>query len=187
MPELPWEKRERFAKSFGLSGEEVSILTEQRELAAYYEAAVAAGAPTARAANWVRMEALRVLNELGQDIREFRVKPAIFASLVTRVENKELSSTIGKEILDILAREDITLEEAVKRSGARVGRMSGDALGELIKRIISEQPDVAQTIKSGQDKKGGKLKFLQGLVMKEARGQADPREAADLLSKFLAG
>ncbi|MDR1020994.1 MAG: Asp-tRNA(Asn)/Glu-tRNA(Gln) amidotransferase subunit GatB [Synergistaceae bacterium] len=187
MPELPWEKRERFAESFGLSGEEVSILTEQKDLAAYYEALVASGAPKARAANWVRMEVLRVLNELGQDIAAFRVRPAVLADLVTRVEKKELSSTIGKEILDVLAREDLTLEEAVKRSGAQVGRMTGDALGELIKRIISEQPDVVQTIKSGQDKKGGKLKFLQGLVMKEARGQADPQEAAGLLSKFLAG
>jgi aspartyl-tRNA(Asn)/glutamyl-tRNA(Gln) amidotransferase subunit B len=103
------------------------------------------------------------------------------------VEKKELSSTIGKEILDLLAREDLTLEEAIKRSGAQPGRLTGDALDDLIKRIISRQPDVIGIIKSGQDKKGGKLKFLQGLIMKEARGQADPQEAADLLSKFLAG
>jgi aspartyl-tRNA(Asn)/glutamyl-tRNA(Gln) amidotransferase subunit B len=187
MPELPWEKRERFAKSFGLSDEEISILTEQKELAAYYEAVAAAGAPAARTANWVRMEVLRVLNELGQDISSFLVKPAALAELVIKIEGKELSSTIGKEILDLLAREELTLSQALERTGARQGRLSGDALSELIIRIISEQPDVAETIKSGHDKKGAKLKFLQGLVMKEAKGQADPREAADLLSKFFDG
>jgi aspartyl-tRNA(Asn)/glutamyl-tRNA(Gln) amidotransferase subunit B len=185
MPELPWEKRRRFAESFCLSGEEVAILTEQKELADYYEGVTSAGAPAARAANWVRMEVLRVLNELGQDITEFKVKPDVLAELVTKIECAELSSTIGKEVLDLLAREEMTLEEALRRSGAQRGRLTGDALRELIGRVMSGQPDVVETIKSGQDKKGGKIKFLQGLVMKEARGQADPKEAADSLSKLL--
>jgi aspartyl-tRNA(Asn)/glutamyl-tRNA(Gln) amidotransferase subunit B len=185
MPELPWEKRERFAASFGLSKEEVAILTEQKELARYYEDVVSAGAPPARAANWVRMEVLRVLNELGQRIGEFRVKPGALAELVAGIERKELSSTVGKDILDILAREDVSLDEAAKRSGAAGGRLSGDALRDLIGKIMSDQPDVVETIRSGQDKKGGKIKFLQGLVMKESRGQADPREVAGFLEKLL--
>jgi aspartyl-tRNA(Asn)/glutamyl-tRNA(Gln) amidotransferase subunit B len=185
MPELPWEKRERFASSFGLSKEEVSILTEQKELARYYEDAVAAGAPPARVANWVRMDVLRVLNELGEDITDFRVKPAVLAELVRKVDDKELSSTVGKDILDMIARENMTLEEAVKRSGASEGRITGDALDAVIRKIMEDQRDVADVIKNGQDKKGGKMKFLQGLVMKETRGQADPKEVSCSLSKLL--
>ncbi|MDR3255836.1 MAG: Asp-tRNA(Asn)/Glu-tRNA(Gln) amidotransferase subunit GatB [Synergistaceae bacterium] len=184
MPELPWEKRERFA-AFGLTKEEISILTEQRELARYYEDVVSAGAPPARAANWVRMEVLRVLNELGIDITGFKVKPGALAELVKKVEAKELSNTLGKEILDVLAREDISLADAVKRSGASAGRLTGASLDEIIKKIVSANPDVVETIKNGEDKKGGKIKFLQGLVMKEARGQADPKEAAESLAKNL--
>jgi aspartyl-tRNA(Asn)/glutamyl-tRNA(Gln) amidotransferase subunit B len=132
------------------------------------------------------MEVLRTLNELGhQDIRDFKVKPATLAELVKKVEAKEISSTIGKEALDLLARENISLEEALKRIGAPVGRISGDTLGALIDKILSDNPDVVGTIKSGQDKKGGKIKFLQGLIMKEAKGQADHKEASDLLAKKL--
>ena len=185
MPELPQEKRLRFAQSFRLSGEEIAILTEQKALADYYEATVSAGAPTARAANWIRMEVLRVLNELGQDISGFRVKPDVLAGLVKKIEQGDISSTIGKELLGLMAREDLTLAEAVKRLGAPQGRLSGDALRELALRIVSSQPDVAETIRNGLDKKGGKIKFLQGLVMKEARGQADPNEVAGCLSELL--
>jgi aspartyl-tRNA(Asn)/glutamyl-tRNA(Gln) amidotransferase subunit B len=185
MPELPWEKRARFVE-YGLSREETAILTEQKEMAEYYEAAVSFGAPPARAANWVRMEVLRVLNELSCDIREFKVKPEALAELVKKVEAKELSSTVGKEVLDILAREDIPFGEALKRTGAQTGRLTGGALETLIDRIIAANADVVETIKSGRDKKGGKLKFLQGQVMKEAKGQADSREAASLLSGKLA-
>ncbi|MDR1581268.1 MAG: Asp-tRNA(Asn)/Glu-tRNA(Gln) amidotransferase GatCAB subunit B, partial [Synergistaceae bacterium] len=183
-PELPWEKRARFAE-YGLSKEEIAILTEQKDLAEYYEAAVSSGAPPARAANWVRMEVLRVLNELSCGIGEFKVKPETLAELVKKVEAKELSSTVGKEVLDILAREDVPFDEALKRTGARAGRLTGGALETLIGRIISANSDVVETIKSGQDKKGGKLKFLQGQIMKEAKGQADPREAASLLAEKL--
>ena len=88
-------------------------------------------------------------------------------------------------MLGLMAREDLTLAEAVKRLGAPQGRLSGDALRELALRIVSSQPDVAETIRNGLDKKGGKIKFLQGLVMKEARGQADPNEVAGCLSELL--
>ena len=185
MSELPWDKRERFEREFGLSKDEIVILTEQKELANYYEEITAAGAPPARAANWVRMEVLRALNETAQNIKEFKVKPAVLAELVKKVEAKEISSTIGKEILDLLARKDISLDDAIKRIGAPAGRVSGDALDALLCKIFSENPDVVGAIKSGQDKKGGKVKFLQGLVMKEAKGQADPREVSEALSKKL--
>ena len=186
MPELPWEKRERFGRDFGLSKEEIAIITEQKELAQYYEEMTAAGAPPARAANWVRMEVLRVLNELGgRGIEDFRVKPPVLAELVKKVEAKEISSTVGKEVLDVLAREDISLEDAIKRIGAPVGRLTGDSLDSLLCKIFSENSDVVETVRSGQDKKGGKIKFLQGLVMKEAKGQADPKEVSEALAKKL--
>ncbi|MDR1137500.1 MAG: Asp-tRNA(Asn)/Glu-tRNA(Gln) amidotransferase GatCAB subunit B, partial [Synergistaceae bacterium] len=80
---------------------------------------------------------------------------------------------------------DIPFGEALKRTGAQTGRLAGGALETLIDSIMAANPDVVETIKSGRDKKGGKLKFLQRQVMKEAKGQADPQEAASLLSQKL--
>ncbi|MDR1482685.1 MAG: Asp-tRNA(Asn)/Glu-tRNA(Gln) amidotransferase subunit GatB [Synergistaceae bacterium] len=185
MPELPWEKRDRFSREFGLSKDEVTILTEQKELAAYYESVVNAGAPSGRAANWVRMEVLRVLNETGGSITDFGVSPAALAGLVRKIENKELSSTVGKDILDLMAREGCSLEDAIECSGAAASRLTGDSLRALISSVVEANADVTGIIKSGQDKKGGKMKFLHGLVMKESRGQADPKEVSEVLSKEL--
>ncbi|MDR1886177.1 MAG: Asp-tRNA(Asn)/Glu-tRNA(Gln) amidotransferase subunit GatB [Synergistaceae bacterium] len=185
MPELPWEKRDRFARDFGLSKEEIAIITEQRELAQYYEDTVASGAPPARAANWVRMEVLRMLNERGGTISDFKVKPGVLADIVKKIEDGELSSTVGKDILELLVAEDMSLDDAIKRSGASGRRLTGDALDGIISGVLEANPDVADVIRSGQDRKGGKLKFLQGLVMKETRGQADPKEASEVLSRRL--
>lgn len=185
MPELPPEKRERFMKDFGLGKEEVAILTEQREMAQYYEDLVAAGAPPARAANWVRMDVMRVLNDLGQTIENFSLAPPVLAELVVGVEEKKFSSTVAKDMLDLIVKENISVQEAAQRCGATLCRLTGTALEEVIQKIMGEQSDVVEIIKSGQDEKGGKAKFLQGLVMKETRGQADPKEVSESLNKIL--
>ena len=54
---------------------------------------------------------------------------------------------------------------------------------EIIRNIIAANPDVLDEIKSGKDKKGKKLKFLQGRVMKETKGQAKPQEVAEAIAQ----
>lgn len=187
MPELPWEKRARFKDEYGLGDDEIATLTEQRELADYFEAAVKAGASPSRTSNWVRMEVLRVLNESGADIKDFSVSAAELARVVAAVDDKELSSTAARDVFTVMLNDRVAFDEAVKRSGTSTGKMSGDALAEVVQKVIDENPDVVETIRSGQDKKGAKAKFLQGLVMRASRGQADPKEVAERVASMIGG
>jgi aspartyl-tRNA(Asn)/glutamyl-tRNA(Gln) amidotransferase subunit B len=66
LPELPWARRARFAQQYGLSAADARLLCADRELADYYEAAVAALPGDFREprgpksiANWVMGEVLR--------------------------------------------------------------------------------------------------------------------------------
>ena len=52
MPELPSSKRRRYAE-LGLPRADVLLLTDDVASAAYFEAAVAAGAPPKAASNWI--------------------------------------------------------------------------------------------------------------------------------------
>ena len=126
------------------------------------------------------------MNDRGLDISSFSLKPDVLADLIGRVERREFSSTVAKDILDILAEEEtLSIGEAAKRCGATEGRLSGDALLAIVKKVIGSQPEVVATIREGKDKKGAKMKFLQGLVMKETRGQADPKEVFASFEKLL--
>ena len=73
----------------------------------------------------------------------------------------------------------------MKECGIAGGRLTGDALRAVIEKVLADQPEAVETIKSGADKKGAKQKFLQGLAMRETRGSADPAEAAKILSEML--
>jgi len=40
MPELPWAKRERYKKDYGMTDKEVAVFVESPELSIYYESIV---------------------------------------------------------------------------------------------------------------------------------------------------
>lgn len=184
LPELPDHRRERFRKVFGLSAEDAATLVEDRGVAAYFDAVVAAGAPPHRAAAWVRTEVLRVLREEGMAMGAFPVSPETLAALLERVESGECSTTAARDCFELLRRERMSLGEALARCGGS-GRLSGGMLEDLGRRVLDENADVVGEIASGKDAKGKKIKFLQGLVMRGARGQVAPEAVAAMLERLL--
>jgi len=187
LPEMPWEKRERFAKAYGLSQEESAQLTEQREIADYFEACVAAKAPPSKASNWIRTEVQRMLNERGIGIGDFCVSAQQLGRLIAKIEDKEISNTQAKDALTVMANRGTGLDEALKICGISCGRLTKEELEAAVRKVLAEEPAAAEAVRSGQDKKGSKFKFLMGLVMKETRGSADPAEVAGLLGSLLNG
>ena len=185
LPEMPWDKRDRFIEQYGLSLEESRQITEQREMADYFEKCVASGAPAAKAVNWIKTEVQRMLNDQAQDIKNFSVKAETLGELIAKIEKKAISNTQAKDAFAAMVTDGLSLEAALKKCGASGGRLTGDALEEVVKKIFGEEPTAVETIRSGQDKKGAKVKFLQGLVMREARGAADPAEVAVLVRTLL--
>ncbi len=181
LPEMPWDKRDRFVEQYGLSLEDSVQLTEQREMAEYFEACLSEGAPAVKCANWMRMDVQRILHEQNIDINDFHVTSEQLGKLVVKVEKREISNTQAKDILAVMAAESIPLDAALKKCGVSGGRLSGSALEDVVERVLAKEAETVETIRSGQDKKGAKIKFLQGLVMKETRGSADPAEVAAMV------
>lgn len=185
MPELPAQKRERFQKEYGLAEDEIDALTEQREIAEYFEGVVKSGASASRSSNWVRMEVMRVLNESSSDIEAFKIPPQELGKLIAKIDAKELSNTAARDVFNAMAKDGSSLDAAMQSTGTTSVKQSGSALADIVKNVMSQNDDVVQTIKAGQDKKGAKQKFLQGLVMRATRGQADPAEVASVLAKLI--
>ena len=183
MPEMPDVKANRYVNEWKIPSEVADVITDDKNLAAYFEACVAAGANPVRAAHWIRTEVLRVMNENQLKIQNFNMKPEVLAALVSRVDDGKISTTQGKEVFDYMFANSCGIDEAVSKLGITEGGVAGNALNDIIQAVIKANPDVLEEIKSGKDKKGKKLKFLQGLVMKETKGQAKPQEVADAIAE----
>lgn len=183
MPEMPDVRANRYVDVMGLPREVADVITDDKALADYFEACVKAGAAPVRAAHWVRTEVLRVLNEKAMKIDEFMISPEVLAELVSRVDAKKLSTTQGKEVFDYMCQNNAGLDDSVKALGITEGGVAGSALTRIIEAVLKANPEVLDEIRSGKDTKGKKLKFLQGLVMKETKGQAKPQEVAEAIAQ----
>ena len=184
IPEMPWDKEPRLSEQYGLPRQDAVFLAEDVSLADYFESCVQAGASPARACNWIRTEVLRILNESGTSLRAFPVSPAALGRLVSMVDEGKLSTTIAREVFGAMGGGK-SLEESLSAAGAAPGGLSGEALRAMARRILAANVPVAEEIRSGKDGKGKKAKYLAGLVMKEARGQADAAAVAEILKSCL--
>jgi aspartyl-tRNA(Asn)/glutamyl-tRNA(Gln) amidotransferase subunit B len=181
LPELPMEKYRRFTQEYQLSADDADILTADRYLSEFFENTVSEGAAPKTAANWVLGDVLRMLNESGISSRDIPVKPSRLCRLISLVEEGKISNTAGKEVFREMFAGGGTPDEIVERKGlAQIS--SEDALLELVRKVIDENPKSVTDYRSGKTKAMG---YLVGQVMKESKGRANPAMVNELLLKEL--
>lgn len=181
LPELPWEVRDRFISDYGLSLEEAEVLTERRDVALLMDDLVKRGAPVKVASNWIRTEIMRVLNERAIPAEELAIPSDEMALLLSRIDRGDLSTTAAKEVFAMMLEKSLNVDDAIKALGLSTGKLTGSDLEAIVGKVLSENAEVVEEIRAGKDKKGKKIKFLQGIVMRETKGQADPNEVQSLI------
>ncbi len=187
IPELPDARRRRFVSEYRLPTYDVSLLTDARPVADYFEQAVATGRPVgveAKAiANWITGELFRLLHAANVEITAIKVSPAQFVELIALVKEKAVTMNTGKQILEIMfdtgkAASDIVAEEGLGQI------VDADRLSPIVDEVISANPDAVAQYKAGKD---AVLRFFVGQVMRATRGKAEPNLAANLLKQKLSG
>ena len=181
LPELPWEVRDRFISDYGLSLEEAEVLTERRDVALLMDDLVKGGSPVKVASNWIRTEIMRVLNERAISAEELTIPSDEMALLLSRVDRGDLSTTAAKEVFAMMLEKSLNVDDAIKALGLSTGKLTGSDLEAIVVKVLAENAEVVEEIRAGKDKKGKKVKFLQGIVMRETKGQADPKEVQSLI------
>ena len=170
LPELPDAKRERFMADYDLSAYDASLLTQSRDLADYFEAA-SAGAKHAKAvANWMSRNLLQRLNESGSEITDCKITPDALGDMIRMIGSGEISNRIAQEVFDQMFGTGKSARVIVEEQG--LTQISDeDALTEIVKQVIAENPAAVQDFKQGKKRAIG---FLVGQVMKATRGKANP-------------
>jgi len=182
MPELPWEKLNRFQESYGLSAYDAKILTANRTLAAYFEEVVRlAQAPAKLVANWVTVELAAALNKANLSIEQCPVSAEQLAGLIARIHDETISGKIAKTVFEALWQGAGSADQIIEQKGLRQ-MTDTNALAAVIDQILAENPEQLLAYRSGKDKLFG---FFVGQVMKATQGQANPKQLNDLLLKKL--
>ena len=181
IPELPEAKRRRFLQQFQLSDYDAEVLTATQELAGYYEAVAAKGKDAKVAANWVMVELLGALNAAGKTISESPVPPDALAGLLALLDDGTISGKMAKSVFQKMFAEGRSARQVVDELGLKQITDEGQLRG-IVRKIVSANPKQAHSYRLG---KVSLLGFFVGQVMRETKGQANPRKVNDLLQEEL--
>ena len=182
IPELPRARRARFVSDYGLPEYDAGVLTADRAIADWYEAAARASKNPKAVSNWVMGELLRALGEKGLSITDAKITPAALASLLDLLDKKTINGPAAKEVFQILFDQGGDPAEIVKAKGLAQVSDTG-AMETFAEQAIAANPKSVDDYRSG---KQAALMYLVGQVMKLSRGKANPQLAAEILRAKLA-
>jgi len=181
MPELPEARKARWIASYGLSGYDASLLTEDRAVADYFEELVRLTGEPKPSANWVTGEVLRTLNERKTGIDRLAARPEHVAGIMDLIRRNAISQSAGKKVFEAVAETGEDPETAVKRLG--LAQVSDEKeLQDAARGIIEANPGALKRYLGGHDKSFG---FFMGELMKATGGKANPRLANAILKRLL--
>ena len=182
LPELPDLIRERLTGEYGLSAYDASVIIEERETAAYYEAA-SAERDRKLVANWMTVELFGALNKSGQSLADCKVTPAALGGLVGLIEDGTISGKIAKDVFATMFETGKDATAIVEEQGLKQVSDSG-AIEAMIDEVMAANEDKVSEYRGGKDKLFG---FFVGQVMKASKGQANPGMVNQVLRAKLDG
>lgn len=190
MPIMPKEWRQRLA-SLGLDSAQINTLLDAEldnadvSYLALIEKALENKTYAKTLANWfVNIEIpARRSGEL-EVIADNNTRFACHESVYKLVEQNKLNSGSAKSLLLDLLSED-TLPSNVESYAEERGYIQNsdeNAIMDLVKAVLAENPKAAEDVKSGETKAIG---YLVGQVMKASQGKTNPQMANELIRKQL--
>jgi glutaminyl-tRNA synthetase len=165
----------RYTEVLKLAEEDADVLTGDRALSDFFEAALGTHKDARSVANWTVNELQGLLKD--RPVTELPFDGATFGRLVALVDGGTVSSTAGKEVLAALVERGGDPAALVEQLG--LTQLSDDsALAPIVDAVVAEHPDHVARYRAGN---AGLLGFFVGQVMRRSGGKADPRRVNELL------
>jgi aspartyl-tRNA(Asn)/glutamyl-tRNA(Gln) amidotransferase subunit B len=170
LPELPDAKRKRY-ESLGITPYNASVLTADVDIARWFDALLESGAEPKAAANWTASEYFGALNRLELTIDRSPVGPAQAAELLKLVGDGTLSTTLAKQVFEIMLDTGEGAGEIVEKRGLKQTSDTGE-IDTKVDEVLAANADKVAEYKSGKQQLFG---FFVGQVMKAMGGKANPK------------
>ena len=136
LPELPWEKRERFAEAYSLSTYDAGVLSSSRELADYFETIAKACGDAKIAANWVQVELLGQLNRAELEIQHSPVSAEALGELLERILDNSISGKIAKQVFEAMWQGEGSADQIIESRNLKQVSDSGE-LEVMVDEVIA--------------------------------------------------
>ena len=180
LPELPWIRRARIQKEWGLKDEEMRDLVNAGALDLIVDTVEAGTTPDEARAWWVAYLSQQA-NARGVELSALEITPVQVARVVDLIKEGKLTTKLARKAVDGVLEGEGDVDEVVKARGLEVVRDDG-AIEAAVDEALAANPDIVEKYKAGNKKVVG---AIVGQVMKATRGKADPAQVNQLIAKKL--
>jgi aspartyl-tRNA(Asn)/glutamyl-tRNA(Gln) amidotransferase subunit B len=181
LPELPWQRVERFTNHYGVPVSAAVVLTETKETADYYEEVCTHTGAFKAASNWLMGPVKAYQNENRE--AAFPLPASVLAGLIELVEANQVNFTVAAQrILPELIKNPLRSPLDVAQQLNVIQETDTGKILPVIESVLTDYPAKVTEYKKG---KKGIMAMFMGEVMKRTQGKADPKMATELLRKQL--
>ncbi len=198
LPELPQQKRIRFAEEFGLNAATIEDLINWKELNEYFEEVVSEidallvaedksedkelrTKLIKLASNWCLQDFSALLNANLANPLESQVSAENMAELVKMIDDGKISGSAAKQVFKMMYEKGADPHDVIEELG--LAQVSDEtAIEEAVIQVLDANPKAVEDYKAGMQKSFG---FLVGQVMAHMKGKANPQVVNEILKKKL--
>jgi aspartyl-tRNA(Asn)/glutamyl-tRNA(Gln) amidotransferase subunit B len=192
LPEMPDARRQRFMDDHGLPEYDAGVLTEERDVADYFEEALQAlfkrtkggdtRAQAKQVSNFVMTEVMRAVNERDEPVDALPVTPRRLAQLVyLRLEDK-ISSSAASKVFDLMLDDTESSAGKVADEHDLIQVSDRSAIEPLIDDVLNDNEGKVKAYLGGKE---GLMGFFIGQVMQSFDGSPNPELVREILNEKL--
>jgi aspartyl-tRNA(Asn)/glutamyl-tRNA(Gln) amidotransferase subunit B len=178
LPELPWERRNRYLKVFNIKEQDADSYVNDKKLGDFFEKVIADFSGNKElvqlASNYISSDLVGILSK---DSKLSFPNDKDFAKIINMVSEGEISSRGAKDLLARIVLSGGDPEEIANKEGL-IQQNDEGALKVLAEKLVMENPTVVADFKAGKE---ASLQFLVGQAMKVTKGSANPQVIKKIL------
>lgn len=181
LPELPWQKRARYQKDFGIKDEDIESYVTDAVLGNFFEhvSSILKNPDAIKiASNYITSDMVGLLSK---DSSLKMPSVETFAKLIQMNADAKLNSRGTKDILALILASDSDPEIIANEKGL-IQQNDEGALRAVAQQVVDANPSVVAEYKSGKE---ALLMFFVGQIMKETKGSANPALVQTILKEIL--
>ena len=179
MPILTDELKEKYEK-LNINPQNIQTLISNRSLCMFLESVIDS-VDAVIASNILTSDIAGYLNKNIVSIEDTKLTKEKFIELINMFKNEQLSSKQAKQIIPYLLETDKNISSLIEELGL-VQITDNTKLQEIINNVLNNNQESVNDYKNGHE---NALKYLMGQIMKESKGQANPKLVNELLIENL--